>query len=269
MHLRPGPMRTVDITYGGRTVALPDLPEYAKFYAKLSGGSWEPGTFETLSRNLDCDTVYIDIGAWIGVTPMWSAQIAKSVVAVEPDPKCTAILKSLAARARNVTVLEAALSPCPSVIICAVDGFGSSETSILNLDNSECVTASGLGIDEILSHAGSAPVFIKIDIEGYEFAIRSELAKLRNYPVRGVQIAIHPQLYERSLKGNRLWRRVRTAWATWQIGQVFKGFLRRPSFARFDSLAGYVIKGVLFRRKPKGADLVFERHPARDRIDRP
>jgi FkbM family methyltransferase len=254
-------VRTVDITYAGRTVALPDLPEYAKFYRKLSDGKWETGTFETLSRNLDRDTVYIDIGAWIGVTPMWAAQIAKFVVAVDPDPRCIEILKDLAARVPNVTVLESALSPCSTVVISAVDGFGSSETSVLDFGNSECATVSGIGMDEILRHAENAPVFIKIDIEGYEFVIKDEIAKLRNYPVRGVQIAVHPQLYERSLKGNRLWRRVRTAWATWQFGQLFNGFLRRPSFAKFDSLAGYVIKGVLFRRKPIGADLVFERHP--------
>jgi FkbM family methyltransferase len=262
-------MRTVDISYAGRTVALPDLPEYAKFYRKLSCGKWEAGTFETLSRNLDHDTVYIDIGAWIGVTPMWSAQIAKSVVAVDPDPKCAGILKSLAAGVSNVTVLEGALSPCPAVVISAVDGFGSSETSILDIGNAERATVCGLSFDEILRHAGNAPVFVKIDIEGYEFAIRQEIAKLRNYPVRGVQIAVHPQLYERSLKGNRLWRRVKTAWATWQFGQLFDGFLRGPSFAKFNSLAGYVIKGVLFARKPKGADLVFERDPAHNAFGRP
>jgi FkbM family methyltransferase len=265
MRERPRPMRTVDIRYAGHTVALPDLPEYAKFYGKLRRGEWEAGTFETLARNLDRDTVYIDIGAWIGVTPMWSAEIAKAVVAVEPDPKCIGILKSLAARVPNVTVVAGALSPCSAVTIHAVDWFGSSETSVLDLCDGERATVPGFGIDEILRRAGNAPVFVKIDIEGYEFAIEHEIAKLRDYPVRGVQIALHPRLYERSLKGNRVSRRVRTAWATWQFGQLFNGFLRGPSFARFDSLAGYVIKGVLFCRKPKNADLVFERHPAPNR----
>jgi len=265
MRSRPRPMRTVDLQYAGRTVTLPDLPEYAKFYRKLCRGEWEPRTFETLSRNLDRDTVYIDIGAWIGVTPMWAAEIARSVVAVDPDPKCIGILKSLAARVPNVTVIEGALSPSSAVVIHAVDWFGSSETTILDFCDGERATAKGFGIDEILRQAGNAPVFVKIDIEGYEFTIGDEIAKLRNYPVRGVQIALHPQFFERSLKGNRLWRRVRTAWRTWQFGQLFKGFLHGPSFANFDSLAGYVIKGVLFRRKPKNADLVFERHLSPDR----
>ena len=81
-------MKTVDVSYAGHTVRLANLPEYQKFYRKLASGAWEARTFETLSRNLDRNTVCVDIGAWIGVTPMWSAQLAKSVIAVEPDPKC-------------------------------------------------------------------------------------------------------------------------------------------------------------------------------------
>jgi FkbM family methyltransferase len=252
-------MKTVDISYAGHTVALADLPEYAKFYRKLSGGGWEARTFQILARNLDPDTVCVDIGAWIGVTPMWSAQIAKSVIAVEPDPKCIGILKAIAAGTPNVRILEGALAADRSVAINAVEEFGSSETSVLDIGSGECATVRGIGIDEIMRHAGTCEVFVKIDIEGYEFPIADEIAKLRNYAVRGVQIAVHPQLYEKSLKGNRLWRRFKTAWATWQFGQLFDGFLPGPSFAKFGSLAGYVIRGVLFRRIPKGADLVFER----------
>jgi FkbM family methyltransferase len=261
-------MRTVDISYAGHTVRLANLPEYQKFYRKLASGNWEARTFQTLSRNLDRNTVCVDIGAWIGVTPMWSAQIAKSVIAVEPDPKCIRILRIIAADASNVTVLEGALASDRSVAINAVEGFGSSETSILQIGDGECATVRGIGIDEIMREAGGSEVFVKIDIEGYEFAIADEIAKLRKYPVRGLQIAIHPQLYEKTLKGNRLWRRMKAAWATWQFGQLFNGFLPGPDFDKFGNLADYVVRGVLFRRIPKGADLVFER-PVRTEPEMP
>ena len=101
-------MRTVAISYAGRTVALPDLPEYQKFYRKLAIGQWEPRTFEMLARNVDRNTVYVDIGAWIGVTPMWAAQKAKAVVAVEPDPKCGEVLRALPKRARSTSVTASA-----------------------------------------------------------------------------------------------------------------------------------------------------------------
>jgi hypothetical protein len=53
-------MKSIDITYAGRTVALPDLSAYGKFYRKLVAGSWEPRTFEVLARNIDQDTVCLD-----------------------------------------------------------------------------------------------------------------------------------------------------------------------------------------------------------------
>jgi hypothetical protein len=107
--------------------------------------------------------------------------------------------------------------------------------------------------------AGDAPAFVKIDIEGYEYAIPGEIARLRGYHVRGVQLAVHPQLYEKSLRGPLPVRRLRAAWSTWRLGRIFVGFLPGPRLARFRGLFTYVIVGVLFRRKPKGADLVFER----------
>ena len=261
-------MKTVDVSYAGHTVRLANLPEYQKFYRKLSSGAWEARTFETLSRNLDRNTVCVDIGAWIGVTPLWSAQLAKSVIAVEPDPKCVGILKAISGTAPNVTILDGALACDCSVAINAVEGFGSSETSVLDIGDGECATVRGISIDEIMRQTEGSEVFVKIDIEGYEFAIADEIAKLRRYRVRGLQIAIHPQLYEKTLKGNRLRRRLKTALATWKFGQLFDGFLPGPSFAKFGSLAGYVIKGVLFRRTPIGADLVFERPPARSDPER-
>lgn len=266
---RAEPMATVDIRYAGRTVALPDLREYAKFYGKLAQGRWEENTFATLSRNLDSDTVLIDIGAWIGVTPMWSAQIAKKVIAVEPDPKCVAILNRLAPGAGNVTVVEGALANCGEVCIHAVDGFGSSETSILDIGNGAEASVRGFGIDEIMRHAGGAPVFVKIDIEGYEYEIAPVLGRLREYPLRGVQIAVHPQLYEKSLSGNRLWRRLRTAWATWRLGRLLGGFIPGPTLHKFNGLGAYILRGILFRDTPKGADFVFERESARISKDKP
>ena len=82
-------MRTIDISYAGRTVRLANLLEYEKFYRKLSSGRWETATFQTLARNLDRDTVCVDIGAWIGyaaspgtpkeITTKLAAEIAKAV----------------------------------------------------------------------------------------------------------------------------------------------------------------------------------------------
>ena len=247
------------MTYAGRKVRLPDLPDYAKFYRKLAAGTWEPHTFSVLGRNIDAQTVYIDIGAWIGVTPFWAAQTAKAVIAVEPDPRCHAILQELAQQLGNVTVLHGALSTESTVTIHAVDGFGSSETTVLNIGDGDRVAVKGLSMSLILGLAGGDPSFVKIDIEGYEYFVAGEIAALKNHPVRGVQLAVHPQLLERSLTGNRLLKRLKVAWMTWRLSLVLRGLFLPPSMAKYGSVLSYIAKGIIFCRKPKGTDFVFER----------
>ena len=70
-------------------------------------------------------------------------------------------------------------------------------------------------------------------------------------------------------KGGWLWRRLRTAWATWRLGRRLGGFIPGPSLHKFDSLAAYILGGILFRGKPKGADFVFERNPVPTFEDKP
>ena len=253
-----GDFKTVDIRVGGRAIALADLPEYRKFYGKLDAGRWEPHTFDTLSRYLDRETVLIDIGAWIGVTPFFGAEMAKSVVAVDPDPKCVAILRRLATFRDNVTVLEGALSNAPSVSIHAVDGFGSSETSVLEIGDGECVDAPGLRLKDILEGADGAPVFVKIDIEGYEFLIPAELEQLANFRVKAAQIAIHPQLLEKSLSGNPVLRRLKVALATWGLARLLRKHFSGPRLVIYPGLVTYILFGIVFRTTPRGADFLFE-----------
>jgi FkbM family methyltransferase len=252
-------MKTIDMTYAGRTVSLPDLPDYRKFYAKLGAGTWEPHTFDVLRRNLDRDIVYVDIGAWIGVTPFWASGLARKVLAIEPDPKCIEILRQLAPAHDNVTVIHAALASESDVTIHAVDGFGSSETSILDIGDGDSVKVQGLGMDRIMQEAGPGPVFVKIDIEGYEFAMASEIARLQAYDLAGLQLAVHPQLLEKSLRGPRLWRRLLAAWKVWRLSRVLGGLFPAPRLTKYPSVFDYVLKGVLLRDVPRGADFIFER----------
>lgn len=252
-------MKTVALTYAGRTVALPDLPDYRKFYGKLTSGTWEPHTFEVLARNLDRDTVYVDIGAWIGVTPFWASSGCKRVIAIEPDPRCFEILEALVPAYDNVEIVQAALSSAPRVTIHAVDGFGSSETSILDIGDGESVAVPGLGIDAIMARTGGAPSFVKIDIEGYEFDMAGELARLQNYNVTGVQLAVHPQLLERSLDGPRALRRLRVALKVWRLSRIFGDLFPPPRLTKYASVTDYVINGIWRREEARGADFIFER----------
>jgi tRNA/tmRNA/rRNA uracil-C5-methylase (TrmA/RlmC/RlmD family) len=48
---------------------------------------WEQDTFHILEYYKDLEKdIYIDIGAWIGPTVLYSANIYNRVIAIEPDP---------------------------------------------------------------------------------------------------------------------------------------------------------------------------------------
>lgn len=252
------PGGTREIACFGETLTLADRPEYRKFYAKLAAGSWEPHTFQSLRRVLTPDTVYLDIGAWIGVTPFWASRIARRVIAVEPDPACREILKSLLPLYPNVTLLEGALSPHSKVTIHAVDGFGSSETSILDVGGEEAVEVAGLTAESLLTAAGAGPLAVKIDIEGYEYEIVDELARLAAAGPRALQIAIHPQLYEKSLKLPPALARPRTIARTLAIYRALRGHFRRAKVRKYGGLPTYIVGGLAFRREPRPTDWSFE-----------
>ena len=250
-------MKVFDITYHGETVTLADLPEYRKFYGKLKSGVWEPRTFRTLNDQLSPEVTYIDIGGWIGVTPFWAAKRAKRVIVVEPDPKCRVILKALLPRYNNVTLTECALSSKSCLTLNAVEDFGSSETSALAIGDGPSVEVKGCSMAQLLKEAGPGPVFVKIDIEGYEYKIENELKALDTDQVTGVQLAVHPALYERTLAGFRPFRRGRTLAATLRLAGLYSKLVRVAAAGKFPSLMAYLASEVAFRPCPRGADLLF------------
>jgi FkbM family methyltransferase len=250
-------VKTVPVCYFGQTVELPDLPDYRKFYRRLEAGEWEPDTFRALSEYLNEATVYIDIGGWIGVTPFWASRLARRVIIVEPDPACQAILRELCPNYSNVALVPGALSPHASINIHAVDGFGSSETTALDLGAAESLEVPGISVKEIVRHAQNEQIFVKIDIEGYEYNIAHEIACFAAYRLTGMQIAVHPGLYERSLRGNRLARRWRTLLATVRLVRICRGLSAAPGRTKYRSLLSYLLFGVLFRIDPKGTDVIF------------
>lgn len=250
-------MKTLDLTYFGATVSLPDLARYRKFYRKLVKSAWEPATFAVLAHNLDRNTVYVDIGAWIGVTPLWASHFAKAVIAVEPDPTCLAILRALTRAYPNVRLIEGALAPEASVDIHAVDGFGSSETSALDIGTGGCATVHGLSFRDILAPAGGDRVFIKIDIEGYEYKVMGMFAELQSRRLAGLQVAIHPQLYERSLKSPGLASRLRVAAMTVRLHRRLARLRPGLRIRKYRSLAHYVLAGIVCRKEPKGTDFIL------------
>jgi FkbM family methyltransferase len=252
---------TVELEVYGHRIRLPDLPRYRKFYAKLKSGQWEPRTFNALAQHLDKSTTYVDIGAWIGVTAFWASNLAKRVIALEPDPFCNEILELISPHYPNVVILNGALTPEPVLKLNAVSDFGSSETTALDIGDGEFVSVTGYSIGAIMKRAGEGPFFVKIDIEGYEYKVMNEIGMLAGYELRGTQCAVHPQLFEKSLAGPLLWRRLYTLIETYRLWRMLKRLCPFFVVPRYGSMTRYLLSGILLRRTPKGTDFVVTAIP--------
>ncbi|HEV8507984.1 MAG TPA: FkbM family methyltransferase, partial [Chitinophagaceae bacterium] len=67
-----------------------------EYWDLVNGGSWEPETFNIMQQYLSPKHSYIDIGAWVGPTVLFGAQLAKECYAVEADPVAySGLLKNL------------------------------------------------------------------------------------------------------------------------------------------------------------------------------
>src|SRR4051812_21446116 len=74
--------------------ALAGDPYFYDQWKKIEQGELEPFTYKVFDEYIDKDTVYYDLGAYIGTTCLYAAQNAKQAFAFEPDPVAFEMLKS-------------------------------------------------------------------------------------------------------------------------------------------------------------------------------
>jgi hypothetical protein len=112
-------------------------------------------------------------------------------------------------------------------------------------------------MDELLARVEDRPVFAKIDIEGFEFVIPREIAKLRQCALRGVQISLHPRLYEKSLRGPVVLRRIKAIWDTWRLVSYLQSQLGSGMLADGRALWRYLFYDVLLGTRYRFAEMLF------------
>jgi FkbM family methyltransferase len=149
----------------------------------IGSGNWEPETFRIIDHFVGAGDTVLDLGAWAGPITLYTAHTAGKVIAVDPDPSAFSQLK------KNVD-LNPSLSPrvrCFQLAIAGKAGalplyarkaYGESSSSLLNRTrdklSSELVIAKTLG-SFIDSENIRKVDFIKMDIEGGEFAVLEEM----------------------------------------------------------------------------------------------
>lgn len=151
----------------------------------MAAKSYETHVTAVLERELNPDSVFVDIGANMGWFTLLAASLARQVIAIEPNPNNVQLIyRSLMANGfDHVRVLEYAATDRPSLLrlnflrsngsVSAVESTGGTSTIV-----------QGRPLDDLLKDVARVDV-VKMDIEGHEpVALRGMIDTLtRHRPV--------------------------------------------------------------------------------------
>lgn len=188
----------------------------------MEQNSWEPDTLAFLDKMLSPDSIFIDIGAWIGPTTLFAAAKGAHCHSFEPDPvafkKFTANVNANASEIRSrVHANQLAItSHGKAVQLYTRFSFGDSGSSILSRikdEGSSVEVGSTTLMDYVQQKALDRIDLIKMDIEGGEFDVIPAIGDVLSRYKPVVYLALHfPYLIESASKAgypNRLVRRIR------------------------------------------------------------
>ena len=172
------------------------------FWAQLQINLWEQNTFKIFDTFLDPDHSYIDLGAWIGPTVLYGCQKAKFCYAIEPDPVAFKQLKN------NVKLNPSLISRINFSNSCIMNSsgityittkgeFGDSCSSTTFKKSSSSLEVPSTTLEQFFRDNSIDDCnFIKIDIEGGEFAVLPAASKFLEEKKPTLHISLHPGMME-------------------------------------------------------------------------
>ena len=135
--------------------------------------SYEKNT-AIMQRFLSKDHSYIDIGAWIGSTVLFGAQLSKKCYAFEPEPIAFNVLiknLSLNPNISNINLYNAAISDKTGKIKLGSNTLHGDSMSSMVCSN-QCIEVDSFSLNDFIIQNNITDCnFIKIDIEGGEFFV--------------------------------------------------------------------------------------------------
>ncbi|PWW31910.1 FkbM family methyltransferase [Cytobacillus oceanisediminis] len=180
-------------------------PFYQGFWNKFP--NWETETFRIFQRFLSNKHSYLDIGAWIGPTVLYGAQIAKHVYALEPDPVAYKELinniKINPGFVSKITCIKAAMEEKPGLIkLFKRSELGDSSSSVIpTRSEKDYCTVRATSIEELTKNYNMKDInFIKMDIEGGEYFIIPSITKYlqKNRPT--LLLSLHPPFLQEAIQ---------------------------------------------------------------------
>lgn len=184
-----------------------------EFWTKFETGAWEPDTLDLIAAHVDAQTLFLDIGGWIGPTALYAAALGAAVIAVEADPKALpALQRNIALNPRlaaRMEVVAKALHPNPGRVTFGSRRKGGDSMSSLVHEHMatswEVETITPPRLAELCRAA--AKVFLKVDIEGGEYVVLPRAGALFALPLSAVHLSLHPDFVLGKARGPARWLR--------------------------------------------------------------
>lgn len=175
-------------------------PNHDSHWSQVNAGTWEPATYKIFDLFLDKNSSYIDLGAWIGSTVLYGAQIAKHVYAAEPDEIALSALKeniSLNSDLNNITLFEGAVLNYDGYTNIGAPGgkhkLGDSASSVLYNKIVQEQKVSAINFDSFITKFDISDCnFIKMDIEGAETIVLPVMKNFIQKYKPSLYLSFHP-----------------------------------------------------------------------------
>lgn len=253
-----------DIRVHGRCFKVLPL-RHPRFWEMVDAGDWEPETYAVFNRFLNAQTIFLDIGAWIGSTALYGAQLAAETHAFEPDPVSFSELESnykansSADWFPKLKIHQKAISTqSGKVSLGSKNAGGDSMSSVLFQDENQAWQVDSIDLPSLVKNdkLNNKPIFIKMDIEGGEYELVPALKSFFETHQTSVFIALHPEfLLEAIQKGKGgIWNGFKVRY---QFYKKHKKLLEALPFSHFEHVNGrpfhkqkYLLKALLLRNFP-------------------
>lgn len=184
------------------------LTKWFDWWRKVQDSSWEPNTYKIFDSLVSSDCIYLDIGAWIGPTVLYAAQLAKRAYAFEPDPIAYRELEANVAANKDadwvsrLTIYDKAVAATSGTLkLGSRSRCGDSMSSVLFSGENANWESEAITLEQLIEaeKLQNEKLFIKVDIEGGEYELIPSLKRsLSRYDV-DLYLSIHPRFLSESL----------------------------------------------------------------------
>lgn len=167
------------------------------FWPQYNKKPWEQDTLETFKNHISEDTIFVDIGAWVGATVIFAFYCkCKKIYAVEANPESLKVLLNTL----NLNEHIKDITTCKNICIADQDdkkvSFGQATSSASRIQHSGQYQVTTQRLDSYINEIKEKNnLFIKIDIEGAETLIMNQLKDILKNNNK-IFLSLHPPFWQ-------------------------------------------------------------------------